>query len=174
LSESTFAAIGIATASSQLSRTAWEIPSPSLPKTRQQSPVKFACESVLPLARGCAAMQRMLRDRKSRKTSASVGDFSAGGIPRLLNSPCDSCGPRLCFNSTTGNPKIAPIEFLTARRRNGLLEVSPTINPWTPNATQLRTSAPRFSAFDNSSIATNNFGAGLFCRMSSSEAGGGI
>ena len=69
---------------------------------------------------------------------------------------------------------MVPMELRTARRRNGLLEVSPTISAWTPKATQLRTSAPRFSALVNASTATSNIGFGLFDKMSSSVAGGGI
>ena len=48
--------------------------------------------------------------------------------------------------STMGSWKMAPIELRTARRRNGLLQVSPTIRAWALKAAQLRTSAPRFSA----------------------------
>jgi hypothetical protein len=42
--------------------------------------------------------------------------------------------------------KIVPIELRTARRKKGLLQVSPTMSACALNAAQFRTSAPRFSA----------------------------
>ena len=64
--------MGIATASSHASKTAGEIPSPSLPKTRQQSPEKSACDKNFLSVCGCAAMQRTPRWRNSFKHSTSV------------------------------------------------------------------------------------------------------
>ena len=69
--------------------------------------------------------------------------------------------------------KMAPIELRTARRRNGLLQVSPTISAWALKAAQLRTSAPRFSALVRPSAAARSRGCGLRATISSKVGSGG-
>ena len=64
--------------------------------------------------------------------------------------------------------KMLPIELRTARRRNGLLQVSPTISAWVLKAAQLRTSAPRFSALERPSAAARSRGCGLRATTSAS------
>src|ERR1051326_2728457 len=147
--ESTVGGMGMATASSHAARTDEEMPWPSLPKTIQQSLVKSVCERVLPARCGWAAIQRMRWERRSLRVWT-----------RLLDSK-------------TGKWKIAPIELRTARRRYGLLEVSPTIKAWTPRAVPLRTSAPRFVAFERASVAASRRGLGLRLRISSNDNCGG-
>src|SRR5713226_6087008 len=98
----------------------------------QQSVVSSVRATVRPSTRGCAARQRIPRARNPLRVSAR---FAA---------------------STTGRLKMAPIELRTARRRNGLLEVGSTISACAPNATQLRTNAPTFSALVRNCVA---FGA---------------
>ena len=53
----------------------------------------------------------------------------------------------------------------------GLVQVSPTSSACTPNAAQLRTSAPRFSALDRPSTAASKCGVALRTRIASSGAG---
>ena len=64
--------------------------------------------------------------------------------------------------------------MLLFRRKNGLHEVSPTINAWPLKAAQLRTRAPIFSALDTPSAATSKCGFELRDRIFSNEGGGGI
>src|ERR1051326_8671703 len=148
--ESTVGGIGIATASSHNSSTVCEIPWPSLPKTMQQFFVKSASDNVRPSTCGCAAMQRTPRSFKLDKDSNKLDV------------------------SIIGNSNTVPMELRTARRRKGLLEVSPTINAWVPKATQFLTSAPRFSAFDSESTATTKNGCDADSRIRSSGLGSGI
>src|SRR2546423_1030321 len=104
--------MGIATASSHNASTPGVIPCPSPPKTMQQSLVKSASANVRPSTCGWAAMQRIPRSLRLDKHLIKFGV------------------------SIIGNSNTVPIELRTARRRKGLLEVSPTISPHVPSSGQ--------------------------------------
>ncbi len=102
-------------------------------------------------------MRRDATNASGAKFLQTVHQFQIRGVRFAVNW----CRWPSLASSTTGNCKIVPMELRTARRRNGLLEVSPTINACTPKATQLRTSAPRFSALVSASTATSSRGFGF-------------